>query len=205
MNVPLSAPFLSSIGLSLIASVLAYAMTSLPFSRYYCVKSSELFEAQVLQGYSGLVPCCDGHRPADMWHFICGQAESLLRSLCSLLEFLPPNVAYNSLSLSRNNKKLKPTKNNSHFWLSNTEKSQKESTTSESLILELPVQYQIEIKIQLENEAFKEHLLNQNIVTSSKNPLITKISFQESSLPLNFAKNVPRFSLQISVISRTVF
>lgn len=57
----------------------------------------------------------------------------------------------------------------------------------------MPVQYQIVINIQSENEAFEEHLLNQNIVTSFKNLLIITLPFQELSLPLNSAKNVPRF------------
>lgn len=57
----------------------------------------------------------------------------------------------------------------------------------------MPVQYQIVINIQSESEAFEEHLLNQNIVTSFKNLLIIMIPFQELSLPLNSAKNVPRF------------
>lgn len=57
----------------------------------------------------------------------------------------------------------------------------------------MPVQYQIVINIQSRNEAFEEHLLNQNIVTSFKKPVNYYDPFPRTLVTPKSAKNVLRF------------
>lgn len=129
------------------------------------------------------------------WHMTLHSLASrkLLIKVASLFIQIPVSQ---SLSLSR--------RNCASGW--RIQKSHKQNLLSGwSATWKFPVQYQLVINTQSENEAFAEHLLNQNIVTSFKNLLIIMICFQEPSLPPKLCKECAQISFQTSVVSKSVF